>query len=171
LIFLDESGVTTQMTRLWGRAARGQRIPEATPQGHWKVLTILGALSLSGVVAAMTVESATDGDVFRAYLEQVLCPKLKPGDWVVLDNLSAHKVAGVRALIENAGAKLLYLPPYSPDFNPIEKAWAKLKQLLRAAKARTTEVLDEAVAEVLKAITADNAAAWFRHCGYGLQQY
>jgi transposase len=158
------------MTRLWGRAARGQRISEATPQRHWKVLTILGALSLSGVVAAMTVESATDGDVFLAYLEQVLCPKLKPGDLVILDNLSAHKVAGVRELIENAGAKLVYLPPYSPDFNPIEKAWAKLKQLLRAAKARTTEVLDEAVAEVLKAITADNAAAWFRHCGYGLQQ-
>jgi len=158
------------MTRLWGRAARGQRIHEATPQGHWKVLTILGALSLGGVLAAMTVESATDGDVFLAYLEQVLCPKLKADDLVILDNLSAHKVAGVRELIEATGAQLLYLPPYSPDFNPIEKAWAKLKQLLRAAKARTTELLDAAVAELLKTITADNAAAWFRHCGYGLQQ-
>ncbi len=158
------------MTRLWGRAARGQRITEATPQGHWKVLTILGALSLRGVVAAMTVESATDGDVFLAYLEQILCPKLQPGALVVMDNLSAHKVAGVRELIEATGAELLYLPPYSPDFNPIEKAWAKLKQLLRAAKARTTEVLEAAVAEVLQAITADNAAAYFRHCGYGLQQ-
>jgi transposase len=158
------------MTRLWGRAARGQRISEATPQGHWKVLTILGALSLQGVVAAMTVESATDGDVFLAYLEQVLCPKLKAGDLVIMDNLSAHKVAGVCQLIQATGAELLYLPPYSPDFNPIEKAWAKLKQLLRATKARTTELLDEAVAELLKTITADNAAAWFRHCGYGLQQ-
>ena len=158
------------MTRLWGRAERGQRISEATPQGHWKVLTILGALSRRGVVAAMTIESATDGDVFLAYLEQALCPKLQAGDVVVMDNLSAHKVQGVRQLIEASGAKLLYLPPYSPDFNPIEKAWSKLKQLLRAAKARTAEVLEQAVAEVLKAITVENAAAWFRHCGYGIQQ-
>jgi transposase len=156
------------MTRLWGRAMRGQRITEATPQGHWKVLTILGAISLRGVVAAMTIESATDGDVFRVYLEQVLCPKLQPGDLVVMDNLSAHKVKGVRELIEASGAELVYLPPYSPDFNPIEKAWAKLKQLLRAAKARTTEVLEKAVAEALQTITAENAAAWFRHCGYGI---
>lgn len=131
---------------------------------------MLGALSLRGVVAAMTVESATDGDVFLAYLEQVLCPKLQAGDLVILDNLSAHKVEGVHALIENTGAELLYLPPYSPDLNPIEKAWAKLKQLLRAVKARTTDLLQAAVAELLQAITADNAAAWFRHCGYGLQQ-
>ena len=158
------------MTRLWGRAERGQRILEATPQGHWKVLTILGALSLRGLVASMTVESATDGDVFLAYLEQVLCPKLQAGDLVVMDNLSAHKVAGVRQFIEARGAELLYLPPYSPDFNPIEKAWSKLKQLLRAAKARTTEALEVAVAAVLQIITADNATAWFRHCGYGLQQ-
>ena len=103
------------MTRLWGRAERGQRINEATPQGHWKVLTILGALSLRGVVAAMTIESATDGDVFLAYLEQALCPKLQAGDVVVMDNLSAHKVQGVRQLIEASGATLLYLPPYSPD--------------------------------------------------------
>jgi len=162
--------VTTQLTRLWGRAERGQRISEATPQGHWKVLTILGALSLRGVVAAMTIESATDGGVFLAYLEQALCPKLQAGDVVVMDNLSAHKVSGVGQLIEVSGAKLLYLPPYSPDFNPIEKAWSKLKQLLRVAKARTPVALEQAVAEVLKAITAENAAAWFRHCGYGIQQ-
>lgn len=118
----------------------------------------------------MTIESATDGDVFLAYLEQALCPKLQAGDVVVMDNLSAHKVQGVRQLIEASGAKLLYLPPYSPDFNPIEKAWSKLKQLLRAAKARTAEVLEQAVAEVLKAITVENAVAWFRHCGYGIQQ-
>ena len=158
------------MTRLWGRAERGQRIAEATPQGHWKVLTILGAISLHGIVATMTIESATDGDVFLAYLEQVLCPKLHAADLVVMDNLSAHKVQGVRALIEASGAELLYLPPYSPDFNPIEKAWSKLKQLLRAAKARTAEALEQAIAEVLKTITAENTAAWFRHCGYGIQQ-
>src|ERR1035437_2872833 len=105
-----------------------------------------------------------------AYLEQALCPKLQAGDVVVMDNLSAHKVQGVRQLIGASGAKLLYLPPCSPDFSPIEKAGSKLKQLLRAAKARTAEVLEQAVAEALKAITVENAAAWFRHCGYGIQQ-
>jgi transposase len=170
LIFLDESGVTTQMTRQWGRAPKGQRVNEATPQGHWQVLTTLGAMSLRGIDAAMTVESATDGDVFRAYVEQVLCPKLRPGDVVVLDNLSAHKVTGIRERIEACSAQLLYLPPYSPDLNPIEKAWSKFKQFLRAAKARSKEALDQAVAEALKTITADNAAAWFRHCGYGIQR-
>ena len=147
----------------------GERVAEATPQGHWKVLTTLGTMSLRGIEAAMTIESATDGDVFLAYLEQVLCPKLKPGDVVVMDNLSAHKVEGVRERIEATGAELLYLPPYSPDFNPIEQAWSKLKQRLRGAKARTAEALEQAVAEALEAITPDNASAWFRHCGYGLQ--
>lgn len=158
------------MTRLWGRSPRGQRVAEATPQGHWKVLTTLGAMSLRGLEAVMTIESATDGDVFLAYLEHLLCPKLKAGDVVVMDNLSAHRVKGVRELIAASGAELLYLPPYSPDFNPIEQAWSKLKQLLRAAKARTAEALQQAVAEALKAISADNAAAWFRHCGYRVQQ-
>ena len=105
-----------------------------------------------------------------AYVEQVLGPKLKAGDVVVLDNLSAHKVKGIRELIEARGAQLLYLPPYSPDFNPIEQAWSKFKQYLRTAKARTTEALQQAVTEALKTITADNAAAWFRHCGYGIQK-
>lgn len=162
--------MTTQLTRLWGRAPRGQRIAETTPQGHWKVLTVLGAMGLGGVRAAMTIESATDGEVFLAYLEQVLAPKLRVGDVVVMDNLSPHKIKRVREVIEAVGAQLLYLPPYSPDLNPIEKAWAKLKQLLRAAKARTSELLEQAVAEALRAISADNAAAWFRYCGYGIQQ-
>jgi transposase len=170
LIFLDESGVTTRMTRLWARAGRGERIVEATPQGHWKVLTTLGAMSLRGMEAVMTVESATDGDIFLTYLEQVLCPKLNPNSVVILDNLSAHKVSGVRELIEATGASLLYLPPYSPDLNPIEKAWSKLKQLLRTAKARTAEALEQAMTEALKAITAENAIAWFRHCGYRVRE-
>jgi len=170
LIFLDESGISTQMTRAWARAARGQRVTEAIPQRHWKILTMLGAISVRGLEAVMTVESATDGDVFLAYLEQVLCPKLKPGDVLILDNLSAHKVAGVRPLIEAAGAALLYLPPYSPDLNPIEKAWSKLKHSLRAAKARTAEALEQAVAGALNTITAHNATAWFHHCGYGVRQ-
>ena len=165
MIFLDESGVTTQMTRGYARASGGRRVHEATPGGHWKILTILSALSLGGLLATMTIEQATDGDIFLAYLEQVLGPKLRPGDVVVMDNLSAHKVAGVEQLIQAAGAELLYLPPYSPDLNPIEKAWAKLKQLLRSAKARTAEALDQAIAELLPQITPENAQAWFRHSG------
>lgn len=114
----------------------------------------------------MTVEAPTDGDVFLAYVEHVLGPRLEPGDVVILDNLPAHKVDGVRSFIESRGAQLLYLPPYSPDFNPIEQAWSKIKELLRAIKARTLPLLEEAIAGAIAAITADNAAGWFRHCGY-----
>jgi transposase len=117
----------------------------------------------------MMIEEPTDGDVFLAYTGQVLCPALKAGDVVVMDNLSSHKVAGVRELIEGAGAELLYLPPYSPDLNPIEKAWAKLKQLIRSAKARTKQELEQAVAEALKLITPENAKAWFRLATEGLR--
>lgn len=155
------------MTRHYGRAARGERIGEAAPAGHWRTLTVLGAIRLSGWVAAMTIEAATDGDVFLAYLEQVLCPQLHRGDIVVMDNLAAHKVRGVRELIEKAGAELWYLPPYSPDFNPIEKCWAKFKQLLRAAKARSLDTLERGVADALAAITPHNVQACYRHCGYG----
>lgn len=162
LIYLDESGVTTSMTRLYGRCLGGKRIQEATPGGHGKILTILSAISLRGLIATMTIEEPTDRDIFLAYLEQVLCPALRPGDVVVMDNLSSHKVQGVREQIEQVGATVLYLPPYSPDLNPIEKAWAKLKQLLRSAKARTREALEQAIADLLPAITAQDAQAWFR---------
>lgn len=155
MIFLDESGVTTEMTRRYGRGARGERVREGTPAGPWRTLTILGAIRASGWVAAMT-------------LEQVLCPQLRPGEIVVMDNLSAHKVDGVRALIEAAGAELWYLPPYSPDFNPIEKCWSQVKQLLRAAKARSLEALEQAVSDALAAFTAENAQACYRYCGYAL---
>jgi transposase len=154
------------MTRLRGRAPKGERVNEATPDGRWQILTTLGTMSLNGMEAVMTVPSATDGDVFRAYVEQVLCAKLQPGDVVVMDNLSAHKVAGIRQLIEACGAQVLYLPPYSPDLNPIEKAWSKFKQFLRSAKERTAEALDHAITEALKTITPYNASAWFRFCGY-----
>lgn len=166
LLFLDESGVTTEMTRRYGRAPGGQRVREANPAGHWKTLTLLGAMSVEGLVATMTVEAPTDREVFLAYLEQVLCPRLQPGDVVVMDNLSSHKVAGVRELIEAAGADLLYLPPYSPDFNPIEQCWSKLKQALRSAKARSVDALQQALSEAIPTISPDNAQAWFRHCGY-----
>jgi transposase len=170
LIFLDESGVSTQMTRLYARCAGGARIHESTPDGRWKILTILGAISTRGMIATMTIEAATDREIFLAYLDEVLCPKLRLGDVVVMDNLSSHKVQGVRERIEAAGAQLLYLPPYSPDLNPIEKAWAKLKQLLRAAKARTKEALDLAIAELLPLLTAEDARAWFRLPFSALQQ-
>jgi len=144
-------------------------VGEATPQSHWRTLTVLSAITLQGVLASMTIEDATDGDVFLAYLEQVLCPKLEAGQLVIMDNLRAHKVEGVREKIEARGARLVYLPPYSPDFNPIEQIWAKVKQCLRSAKARTVEALEQAIAEALKAITAENTAGCFEGCGYGLR--
>lgn len=150
------------MTRLRARSLGGRRIHEATPGGHWKIMTILGALSMRGIVAAMTIEAATDADIFLAYLDHALCPVLRQGDVVVLDNLSSHKVQGVRERIERAGAELLYLPPYSPDLNPIEKVWAKLKQLIRSAKPRTNEALEQSIADALPKITPQNAQAWFR---------
>ena len=169
-VFVDESGATTEMTRRYGRAPRGERVREAAP--CWPLehtLTLLGAMSTEGLLATMTVESPTDGDVMRAYLEQVLCPRLQPGQIVVMDNLSAHKVPGVRELLEAAGAELRYLPPYSPDFNPIEQCWGKVKQKLRSLKARTVDSLQEAISEAIATITPDNASAWFAHCGYDLQ--
>ncbi len=137
------------MTRLYARAPGGARVHESAPEGNWKILTILGAMSTRGMIATMTVEAATDREIFLAYLDHVLCPVLQPGDVVVMDNLSSHKVDGVRQRIEAKGAELLYLPPYSPDLNPIEKAWSKLKQLLRNAKARSAEALDQAIAQLL----------------------
>lgn len=169
-MFLDESGVTTEMTRRYGWAPRPKRVAEAVPAGHWRTLTVLAALTLDGVLASMSIESPTDGDVFLAFIEQVLGPRLQPGHVVVLDNLGAHKVEGVRELIESRGAQLLYLPPYSPDFNPIEQAWSKLKQLLRGAKARVLDQLEPAIARAIDAITPQNAQAFFRNCGYGVQQ-
>ncbi len=157
------------MTRRYGRARRGERVGEGTPCGHWRTLTVLGAIRASGWAATMTIESATDGDIFLAYLEQVLCPQLQPGDVVVMDNLAAHKVQGVAGLIENRGAQLRYLPPYSPDFNPIEKCWSKVKQLLRGAKPRSLSSLEIAVTDALQAVTPLNIQNCFRHCGYAFR--
>lgn len=168
LIFLDESGIATDMTRRYGRARRGQRVRQGVPAGRWQTLSILGAIRSSGWIAAMSIEAATDGDIFLAYLEQVLGPRLEPGDVVVMDNLAAHKVAGVRERIEARGAELLYLPPYSPDFNPIEQCWAQIKQGLRAAEARTLPALEAGLAAALAAVAPHNVQACFRHCGYGL---
>ena len=157
------------MTRRYGRASRGLRVPDAVPKNHGTNVTVLGALSCHGIEAVMTVEGATDAAVFRAYVSQVLAPALVPGDIVVMDNLGAHKVKGVRETIEAAGAALLYLPPYSPDWSPIENCWSKLKTSLRAAKARTREMLDTALKQALDTVTASDARGWFAHCGYPLQ--
>lgn len=167
-VFLDESGVTTDMTRLYGRARRGQRIREGTPDGRWRTVTMLGAVSHKGWQAVMTIESSTDGDVFLAYLKDVLCPTLQAGQVVVMDNLAAHKVDGVRALIEATGAELRYLPPYSPDFNPIEPCWSVVKQRLRQLKARSLAALDKAIPQALSLVSPTIAENCFRHCGYSL---
>jgi transposase len=161
LIFLDVSGVTTRMTRLYARALGGARVQESAPEGDWKILTILSAMSTRGIIAAMTVEAATDREIFLIYLDEVLCPQLESGDVVVMDNLSSHKVDGVRQRVEARQAELLYLPPYSPDLNPIKKAWSKIKQRLRQAKARTAEALDHAITAAIPEISPDNAQAWF----------
>jgi transposase len=167
--FIDESGVNMAMTRLYGRAPRGTRVIDSVPYNYGPNLTMVGALGLHGLEAVMTVEGATDADVFLAYVEHVLAPTLRPGDIVVMDNLRAHKVTGVQPMIEGRGARLLYLPPYSPDLSPIEQAWSKLKHYLRTAKARTREALEAAITQALSLITAADAHGWFSYCGYTLQ--
>lgn len=164
--FFDEAGSNLQMTRLYGRAAPGARVADSVPQNYGANVTMLATLSLTGLSAPMTIMGAVDGAVFKAYVEQVLCPTLQPGEVVVMDNLSAHKVAGVRELIAARGAEVWYLPPYSPDLNPIEKCWSKIKTALRAAKARTYEALEEALKGALQEVTAEDAAGWFASCGY-----
>ena len=156
------------MTRLYGRGERGARVIETVPQNYGENITMLASLSRSGIEAPMTINGAVDGVVFKVYVEQVLSPTLKAGDVVVMDNLPAHKVSGVRELIEARGAKLIYLPPYSPDLNPIEKCWSKIKTYLRAAKARTREELEKALREVLLLITEEDAQGWFKSCGYAI---
>lgn len=166
--FIDESGINLAMTRLYGRAPRGERVLGSTPQNYGPNVTLLGALSYTGLEAVMLIEGATDSDVFRAYVCEVLCPTLREGDIVIADNLSAHKAAGVQEMIAATGARLLYLPPYSPDLNPIEPCWSKIKAFLRAAKARTREARDTAVASALATITESDTRAWFAHSGYVL---
>jgi transposase len=166
--FIDESGINLAMTRLYGRAPRGARVLGSAPQNYGPNVTLLGALSCTGLEAVMMIEGATDSDVFRAYVREVLCPTLCEGDIVIADNLSAHKAAGVQEAIAATGARMLYLPPYSPDLNPIEQCWSKIKAFLRAAKARTREALDTAVACALATVTESDARAWFAHSGYVL---
>ena len=166
LVFLDESGAQTNMTRTHGRAARGVRVVDRVPHGHWHTTTMISAIRTTGPFAAAVVSGATDSDVFRTYVEHVLVPELIAGDVVILDNLRPHKAAGVKQMIESAGARLAYLPPYSPDFNPIENMWSKVKRHLRSAAARTFDTLQQAVTDALGHVTASDCVGFFRHCGY-----
>jgi transposase len=167
LVFVDEAGSNIGMTRDYARAPRGERAPGSVPRNRGTVTTMLGALDIRGVRALMTVEGATDTDVFEAFLEQVLVPKLRPGDIVILDNVGAHKPELMRRLIAQAGASLIFLPAYSPDMNPIELCWSKLKAALKDFGARTVDDLHRAIGRAMDLICADDAAGWFKHCGYG----
>jgi transposase len=166
VVFIDETWAKTNMTRTYGRSNLGTRLVEKTPCGRWQTTTFLGALRADGFIAPLTVEGAINGELFRAWVEQHLAPVLKPGDIVVMDNLSSHKVTGIREAIEAVGAELRYLPPYSPDLNPIELAFAKFKKLLRDGAERTVDKLWKLCGSILDQFTESECRNYFRHCGY-----
>jgi transposase len=166
-VFLDETGTATNMTRRYGRSRSGTRLIAAVPHGHWCTTTFIAGLRQSGIVAPLVLDGPITGPAFRAYVEQFLAPALAPGDVVVLDNLAAHRVDGVRQAIAAAGAAILYLPPYSPDLNPIEQLFAKLKALLRKAAARTKDELWQAIGCLLASVSSGECANYLNHCGYG----
>ena len=166
MIFLDESGAKTNLTRLCGRAPKGQRVHAKTPHGHWNTTTMIGSIRLDGSIACMTIEGAADTEAFEAYVRCVLCPTLRPGDVVIMDNLSPHKSEPTLSRITQLGAQILYLPAYSPDLNPIEKMWSKVKHCLRTTEARTEEALIQAIASALACVTPQDARNWSACCGY-----
>lgn len=166
MIFLDESCAKTNLTRLRGRAPRGPRVQAACPGGHWHTTTLIGALRLDGSTACMSIEGAADTPVFDAYVRQVLLPTLRAGDIVVMDNLSPHKNAPTLELLAQAGVAVKFLPAYSPDLNPIEKMWSKVKAALRSAEARTPAELLIAIGHALRSVTPQDALNWFASCGY-----
>lgn len=166
MIFVDETGSHLDLARLYAWAPGGQRAYAARPRNRGRTLTCVGALGVEGMVATMTVEGGTDGAVFRTYIEQVLAPRLQPGQTVLMDNLKAHKVTGVREASEAAGATLRYLPRYSPDLSPLELCWSKVKTGLRARAARTPDALALAWTDTLASVTHSDARHWFAHCGY-----
>lgn len=168
-MFIDESAVLTNMARRHGRSPRGQRARAKVPFANWKRLSVLGAISLDGIVAAMSIEAATDSAVFAAYLDEVLLPTVrqdKPDAVLVMDNLPAHKTPEVQAVLDRSGFAYRYMPSYSPDLSPIEPGWAKVKSYLRRVAARTVKALEQALGPALDSITAQDAAGFFRHCGY-----
>ena len=165
-VFLDETAASTKMTRLRGWSPRGERLVDATPHGHWRTTTFVAGLKASGIVAPFVLDGPMTGDVFRAYVEQMLAPSLEAGDVVVLDNLAAHKVPGVAAAIRAVGPSVLYLPPYSPDLNPIEQLFAKLKALLRRAATRTRDALWDAIGSILDEFKPDECQRYIANAGY-----
>lgn len=168
-MFLDESGAKSNLTRLWGRCPVGERLIAKVPHGHWQTSTIISAIRLSGPFAPAVFDGPADTDTFRAYVEQVLAPALHPGEIVVMDNLSVHKAPGIESAIQAVGARVLYLPPYSPDFNPIEAMWSKVKSHLRSAAARTFDAVCHAVADALTRVTPTDCQGFFLNCGYATQ--
>ena len=167
LIFVDESGFHTSMTRLRARAPRGKRAYGKVPRNRGKNQTLIASITLAGGMgAAVSIEGSTDAEVFEAYVKKFLAPTLRVGQVVVLDGLGAHRTERVRELVEEHGAELVFLPSYSPDLNPIEEAFSKVKNIVRKAGARTREALDEAIAEAISAVTLEDVAGWFTHCGY-----
>lgn len=169
IVVLDESGANTALTRAYARSEKGTRAYGNAPRNRGKNITMLGAIGLTGILTAMTVDGAMDGEIFLAFVKQWLAPLLRPGQVVIMDNLSVHKVAGVKEAIEGTGAKLLYLPPYSPDFSPIEPMWSKIKTFLRGIGARARELLQEAISSAFKTVTCKDIEGWFQHCGYRIQ--
>jgi len=165
-VFLDETGLNTKMTRLYGRAPRSERLMGAVPHGHWRTTTFIAGLRQSGIIAPLVLDGPMTGAAFRAYIEQALAQALKPGDVVVMDNLAAHKVSGIDKAIAAAGASILYLPPYSPDLNPIEQFFAKLKALLRNAAARSKEALWTATGQLLDLVTPSECQNYLANSGY-----
>jgi transposase len=166
LVFIDETWFTTNMTRRYGRSLRGHRLVAKVPYGHWKTTTFIGALRHDSLTAPTVLDGAVNGEMFLAYVRQQLVPTLRAGDIVVMDNLASHKVAGVRRAIEQVGAQVVYLPPYSPDFNPIEMVFAKLKHLVRSAAPRTVDDLWNLLGRLLDAFPSDECQHYLRHCGY-----
>ena len=166
LVFIDETGATTKMARRHGRARRGERLRMSVPHGHWKTTTFIGGLRLTGMTAPMVLDGPMTGEWFKAYVEQILVPTLRPGDIVILDNLPAHNIVGARLAIEAVGATMRFLPPYSPDFNPIENAFSKFKAFLRKAAARTVNELWVAIAEAIETYSPTECANYFAAAGY-----
>lgn len=168
-VFLDETGATTNMARRYGWAPRGERLVDAAPFGHWKTTTFVAGLRHDGIVAPCVIDGPMTGEIFRTYVRQFLVPALVPGDVVVLDNLPAHKVSGVEAMIHEAGASLMYLPPYSPDLNPIEQAYSKLKAILRKAAARTRDALWTTIGQLLDQFSPEECRNYLENSGYAFE--
>ena len=166
LKFIDETGVNKAMTRLYGRAERGERVTEGVPRNYGKQTSIISAMGLGGPIATMTIEGSVDTLVFNAYVEKVLGPTLEPGDIVVLDNLSAHRASVIEEVVRGKRGEVIWLSPYSPDYSPIEKMWSKMKAILRKVKARSQEELEQAIVAALELVTPNDCLGWFKHCGY-----